>query len=213
MQTFYLSNASQQNDLNDVSTALRNVLTNAKIYGVPSQNAIVMRATPDELLLAQKLVNDLDKARPEVVVDVAVLEVNRNKMRQIGIQLPQTVSVSITTPTTATSTSTRPPTTTGTTTTNNNLTLNNIAHLNANDFAVTIGQAQANLLLSDSDTKVLEKSAAARHRWPAGDAQDRFAPSRSPPVRSRTALAARRSAASARSRPSFNTSTSASTST
>jgi general secretion pathway protein D len=155
VQTFYLSNASQQNDLNDVSTALRNVLTNAKIYGVPSQNAIVMRATPDELLLAQKLVNDLDKARPEVVVDVAVLEVNKNKMRQIGIQLPQTVSVSITTPTTATTTSTTTTTTTGSTT-SNNLTLNNLAHLNANDFAVTIGQAQANLLLSDSDTKVLE---------------------------------------------------------
>ncbi len=156
VQTFYLSNASQQNDLNDVSTALRNVLTNAKIYGVPSQNAIVMRATPDELLLAQKLVNDLDKARPEVVVDVAVLEVNRNLMRQIGIQLPQTASVTITTPTTtATSTSTTTTTPTGSTTTNN-LTLNNIAHLNANDFAVTIGQAQANLLLSDSDTKVLE---------------------------------------------------------
>ncbi len=155
VQTFYLANTAQQNDLNDISTALRNVLANAKIYGVPSQNAIVMRATPDELLLAQKLVNDLDKARPEVIVDVAVLEVNRNKMRAIGIQLPQTVSVSISTPTTATSTSTTTNTTSGSTT-SNNLTLNNIAHLNANDFAVTIGQAQANLLLSDSDTKVLQ---------------------------------------------------------
>jgi len=155
VQTFYLSNTAQQNDLNDIQTALRNVLSNAKLYGVPSQNAIVMRATPDELLLAQKLVNDLDKARPEVVVDVAVLEVNRNKMRQIGIQLPQTASVTITTPTTASSSSTT--TTTDTTsTTTNNLTLNNLAHLNANDFAVTLGSAQANLLLSDSDTKLLQ---------------------------------------------------------
>ena len=155
VQTFYLSNTAQQNDLNDIQTALRNVLTNAKLYGVPSQNAIVMRATPDELLLAQKLVNDLDKARPEVVVDVAVLEVNRNLMRQIGIQLPQTASVTITTPTTASSTSTT--TTTDTTsTTTNNLTLNNLAHLNANDFAVTLGTAQANLLLSDSNTKLLQ---------------------------------------------------------
>jgi general secretion pathway protein D len=155
VQTFYLSNTAQQNDLNDIQTALRNVLSNAKLYGVPSQNAIVMRATPDELLLAQKLVNDLDKARPEVVVDVAVLEVRRDKLRQIGVQLPQSVSVTITTPTTATSTSTT--TTTDTTSsTTNNLTLNNLAHLNANDFAVTIGQAQANLLLSDSDTKVLQ---------------------------------------------------------
>ncbi len=155
VQTFYLSNASQQNDLNDVQTALRNVLTNAKLYGVPSQNAIVMRATPDELLLAQKLVNDLDKARPEVVVDVAVIEVNKDKMRQYGIQLPQTISAQITTPQSATTTSTTTTTTTGSTTTNN-LTLNNIEHLNANDISVTVGQAQANLLLSDSDTKLLE---------------------------------------------------------
>jgi len=152
VQTFYLSNSAQQNDLNDIQTALRNVLSNAKLYGVPSQNAIVMRATPDELLLAQKLVNDLDKARPEVVVDVAVLEVNRNLMRQIGIQLPQTISATITTPT-STSTST---TTTTDTTSTNNLTLNNLAHLNGNDFAITVGQAQANLLLSDSDTKLMQ---------------------------------------------------------
>lgn len=158
VQTFYLSNSAQANDLNDIQTALRNVLSNAKLYGVPSQNAIVMRATPDELLLAQKLVNDLDKARPEVIVDVAVLEVRRDKLRQIGLQLPQSISVQITTPTTASTTTSTDTTntTTGTNTTNNNLTLNNLAHLNSNDFAVTIGQAQANLLLSDSDTKVLQ---------------------------------------------------------
>ena len=79
VQTFYLANTAQQNDLNDIQTALRNLLVNAKLYGVPSQSAIVMRATPDELLLAQKLINDLDKSRPEVVVDVALLEVNRDK--------------------------------------------------------------------------------------------------------------------------------------
>ncbi len=93
VQTFYLTNAWQQNDLNDVQTALRNVLPSAKVYGVASQNAIVMRATPDELLLAQKLVNDLDKARPEVVVDIAVLEVSKNWERNLGIQWPGSVSV------------------------------------------------------------------------------------------------------------------------
>src|ERR1019366_7573027 len=67
VETFYLSNAWQQNDLNDVQTALRNVLgTNVKVFGVASQNAIVARGTPDELLLAQKLINDLDKPRAEV---------------------------------------------------------------------------------------------------------------------------------------------------
>ena len=78
VQTFYLTNAWQQNDLNDVQTALRNVLPNAKVYAVASQNAIVMRGTPDELLLAEKLINDLDKPRSEVVVDIGVLEVSKN---------------------------------------------------------------------------------------------------------------------------------------
>jgi general secretion pathway protein D len=164
LQTFYLGNASQQNDLNDIQTALRNVLTNAKLYAVPSQNAIVMRATPDELLLARKLIGDLDKARPEVVVDVAVLEVNRNHERNLGIILPQQFSAALqsnTTTTASTGTGTGTGTTgTGTTTTtgssNGGLTLNTLGNLNSNNIAVTISTATANLLLSDSDTRVLQ---------------------------------------------------------
>jgi general secretion pathway protein D len=159
VQTFYLSNTSQTNDLNDIQTALRNVLTNAKLYAVPSQNAIVMRATPDELLLARKLIDDLDKARPEVVVDVAVLEVNRNRERNLGIILPQQISASLQgTTTTTTTTGTDTTGTTGTTTTpsNNGLTLNNLGNLNANNVAMTISSATANLLLTDNDTRVLQ---------------------------------------------------------
>jgi general secretion pathway protein D len=159
VQTFYLSNTSQTNDLNDIQTALRNVLTNAKLYAVPSQNAIVMRATPDELLLARKLVDDLDKARPEVVVDVAVLEVNRNKERNLGIILPQQISASLqgtTTTTTTPTTGTTTGTTTTTTSSNNGLTLNNLGNLNANNVAMTISTATANLLLTDNDTRVLQ---------------------------------------------------------
>jgi general secretion pathway protein D len=164
VQTFYLANSAQQNDLNDIQTALRNVLTNAKLYAVPSQNAIVMRATPDELMLAQKLISDLDKARPEVVVDVAVLEVSRNKERNLGIVLPQTFSAQLqasnaTTTTTNTTnttngTTTTPTTTTPTTTTG--LTLNDLKNLNATNFGITVSQATANLLLTDSDTRVLQ---------------------------------------------------------
>ena len=88
VQTFYLTNAWQQNDLNDVQTALRNVMPNAKAYPVQSQNAIVMRGTPDELLLAQQLIDDLDKARGEVVVDIAVLEVSKNWERTLGMRGP-----------------------------------------------------------------------------------------------------------------------------
>jgi general secretion pathway protein D len=157
VQTFYLSNIAQQNDLNDIQTALRNLLANAKLYAVQSQNAIVMRATPDELLLAQKLIEDLDKSRPEVVVDVSLLEVNRDKLRNIGLQLPGSVGLQLQAPNATTTPSATNGTTTVTTTgTTQNLTLNNLAHINATDVAVTVGAATANLLLTDSDTKVLQ---------------------------------------------------------
>ncbi len=152
VQAFYLSNVSQQNDLNDIQTALRNLLPNAKLYGVPSQNAIVMRGTPDELMLSQRLIEDLDKPRPEVVVDVSLIEVDRDRTRTIGLELPGSFGIALQPPNaTSTSSSTS---TSGTTT--QNLTLNNLANLNGTEFAVTVGAATVNLLLSDSNTKVLQ---------------------------------------------------------
>jgi len=157
VQTFYLSNAWQQTDLTDVQTAIRNVLTNVKIYAVPSQNAIVIRATPDELLLAQKLINDLDRARPEVVVDIAILEVSKTWERNLGIAWPSSVGVALQSPTGSSTTSTTgTTTTTGSTSTSASPTLYDLSHLKASNFAVTINGATANLLLNDSNTKVLQ---------------------------------------------------------
>ncbi len=94
VQTFYLTNASQQADANEIVTALRNVLAaEDKVYLVASQNAIVMRAPPEHLVLAEKMLNDLDRTRAEVVVDVAILEVNRDKVRNLGITLPQSFGI------------------------------------------------------------------------------------------------------------------------
>jgi general secretion pathway protein D len=162
VQTFYLSNAWQQTDLTDVVTALRNVLgTNVKAYPVPSQNAVVMRGTPDELLLAQKLINDLDKARPEVVVDIAILEVSKNWEKTLGIAWPSNVGIALNPPTSSTSTASTTTGTTGTTGTTSTgtgtgTTLYSLSHLKAYDFAVTVGSATANMLLSDSNTKILQ---------------------------------------------------------
>ena len=157
VQTFYLTNASQQADENEVTQALRNVLDpSTKVNLVPSQNAIVVRSTPDQLLLAQKLLNDLDRARPEVVVDVAILEVNRDRMRNLGITLPQSISLQPqASPSTTTSSSSSSSTTT-TTTTPSNFTLNTLANLNATNFAVSVGPGTLTALLSDTDTRILQ---------------------------------------------------------
>ncbi len=141
VQVFYLGNATQQTDLNDVQTALRNVLIDAKLYGLPSQNAIVVRGTPDQLLLTEQLIDDFDKARPEVVIDVAVLQVDRDKIRNIGLQFPQTVSASLVTTSTASGAT---------------LTLNDLANLTAKNFSLTVGAAAVEMLMTDSDTRILQ---------------------------------------------------------
>ena len=156
VETFYLTNAWQQNDLNDVQTALRNVLPGAKVYGVASQNAIVMKGTPDELMLAQKLVNDLDKARPEVVVDIAILEVSKNWEQTLGIQWPTSVGIALQAPGTSSTSSTTSSTTGTTGSTSTPPSLYDLSHLKATDFAVTVGSATANLLLTDDNTKILQ---------------------------------------------------------
>lgn len=159
VQTFYLTNASQQADGNEIVTAIRNLLDpTTKVYLVPSQNAIVMRATPDQLLLAQKLLNDLDRAKPEVVVDVAILEVNRDKLRNLGITLPQSITLTPqANPFGSAATNTGGSSSNGGSTTNpSTFTLNSLAHINANNFAVGIDGGKLNALLSDSDTRILQ---------------------------------------------------------
>jgi len=150
VQTFYLTNASQQSDANEIVTALRNLLpADDKIYLIQSQNAVIMRAPPEHLVLAEKLLNDLDRTKAEVVVDVAILEVNRDKMRNLGISLPQSFGISPQANNTPTSTASG-------TTSNSAFTLNTLANMNATNFAVTIGGGTLNALLSDTDTKVLQ---------------------------------------------------------
>jgi len=158
VQTFYLTNASQQSDGNEIQTALRNVLgADDKVYLIASQNALIVRAPPDHLILAEKLLNDLDRTKAEVVVDVAILEVSRDKIRNLGISLPQSFGI---TPQASNSNTTTSSTTgtTGTagTTSNGAFTLNTLANMNATNFAITIGGGTLNALLSDTDTKVLQ---------------------------------------------------------
>ncbi len=63
IRTIYLANATSQNDLNDIQTALRNMLPRAKIYASPSETAITVRASAEDLQLAAKLIADLDRQK------------------------------------------------------------------------------------------------------------------------------------------------------
>ncbi|MGA9642133.1 MAG: cohesin domain-containing protein [Terriglobales bacterium] len=159
IKTFYLSNLSLPTELQDVVNAMRTILEVSRIQQLPSQQAIVVRGTPDQVALAQKLVDDLDKAKPEVLIDVAVMEVSRDKMKTLGISPPTNVSVQLQPNVNTSSTGTTGTTggvTTTTSPTTNGLNLNTFNNLNATDFQVTIPAATATALLSDSTSKIVQ---------------------------------------------------------
>ena len=155
LKTFYLSNLSAPTELQDVVNAIRAVLDVQRVQQLLSQNALVVRGTPDQIALAEKLVDDLDKARPEVVVDIAVLQISKDKSRTLGLSPPTSATVTlqnnINTTTTTTTTGTTTPTSSG-----SGLELNTLGNLNATDFQVSIGSANLSAVMSDSDTKMLQ---------------------------------------------------------
>src|SRR6267143_1082342 len=155
VRTFYLSNTVQAQDLTEVVTGLRSLLDLKRITQLNGQNAVVIRDSPDKLEVAQKIIGDIDKAKPEVVVQVQVVEARVDKARSLGIAPGQTASIAVVPPGTTTSTTTN--NTTGTTTNNNNtITLQSLGHLTGSDYAVTLPSFTANALLNDSTTKIIQ---------------------------------------------------------
>ncbi len=154
MRTFYLSNTVQAQDLTEIVTGLRQLLDLKHIQQLNAENAITIRATPDQLALAEKFLKDVDKAKPEVIIQVEVLEARTDRMRDLGILPGQSASIAI-----------NP----NSTTNNNNIvsnnsnntapgtvTLNQLTHLNQNDVVLALPSATANFLLTDSTTRVIQ---------------------------------------------------------
>src|ERR1700719_2001557 len=157
VRTFYLSNTVQAQDLTEIVTGLRQLLDLKRIQQLNSQNAIIVRDTPDKLLLAEKIIHDIDKAKPEVVVQVEVLEARTDRLRDLGILPGQTASIAINpNASTTTPTTTGTNTTTTTTPTNNTVTFNQLRHLNGNSYAVTVPSITANAILTDTYTKIIQ---------------------------------------------------------
>jgi general secretion pathway protein D len=80
---FYLSNA----DLKETVDILRIVVDARRIAIMSATNAITIKDTPERLAAAARIISALDKARPEVVIDVELLEVNRTHLHEYGLQI------------------------------------------------------------------------------------------------------------------------------
>ncbi|MYB54658.1 MAG: hypothetical protein F4X77_21020, partial [Acidobacteriia bacterium] len=85
IKTVYLTNLSTQQDLAEVSTAIRGVTDLRRLFTVASMNALVIRGSRSKVAIAEKIVHDMDKPKPEVVVDVLVLETSKSTKRTLGL--------------------------------------------------------------------------------------------------------------------------------
>jgi len=82
IRTIFLSNA----DVKEVIDLLRVVVDIRQISAITGTNSISIKDTPERVAAAVKLIEAIDKARPEVIIDVELLEVDRSKLREYGLQ-------------------------------------------------------------------------------------------------------------------------------
>jgi len=87
-QTFALSAAVGPEDVTEMLRVLRDITGGARIDIDTRSRTITMRDTPERLALAGQLIEQLERARGEVMLEFEFLEVDRNKARALGITPP-----------------------------------------------------------------------------------------------------------------------------
>src|SRR5215472_11657956 len=155
VKTFYLSNTVQAQDLTEIVTGLRQLLELKRLQQVNSQNAIIIRDTPDKLAIAEKMIKDIDKAKPEVMVQFEVLQARTDRLRNLGVLPGQSATLAFTPPSSSSSSNNN-----GSGNNNNNNVTNllplNQLHLTTRDYSITLPGATANAVMTDTYTKIIQ---------------------------------------------------------
>ena len=137
IKTFYLSNTLATADLQEILNTLRTLLDLRKVGVINAQNAIVIRDTADKIAMAERILLSIDKAKPEVLIDVAVLEVDRSYKQTLGISPPTSITAA------------NPPGSTGTT-----VSIKDADRLGSGNFYFTI--PTATFLATRTNARVLQ---------------------------------------------------------
>ena len=156
VRTFYLSNTLTPQDLTEVVTGLRELLDLRRVTQVNADNAIVVRDTPDKLILAAKIIHDIDQARPEVLIHFEVLSASLDHLRDLGVLPGQSASIAFTPLTSNQPNGGSTTTSSSTTTTPTQITLGNLKNISLNDYSATLPGATANAILTDSQTHIIQ---------------------------------------------------------
>jgi len=138
MRTFYLQNLSTAAELQEAANVIRQMLDVTRVQLLAAQDALIVRGTPDQMVLAEKLLNAIDKPKSEVVIDVAVMQVNRDRLRTMGTNVPTSVSIGVS-PSIAALTSG-----------------SGAGGFTVGNFALSVPGGSFTFLASDSNTKLLQ---------------------------------------------------------
>jgi general secretion pathway protein D len=148
VKTFYLDNTIAAQDLTEIVNGLRQILDLRKVQQINALNAIIIRDTVDKIRLAEKILADIDKAKPEVVIQVSVLQARRDRARDLGITPGSSAVLSFT-----------PRNPTGSDdddTAANQIRLNDLQRLSSADYSITLPGAAATALITDSATRIIQ---------------------------------------------------------
>ncbi len=153
MQTFYLKNVATPTDLQEAANTVKSILDVTRVQLVPNQSALILRGTPAQMVLAEKLFGDIDKPKPEVVIDIAVMQVSRGRLHTLGVNPPTSASITAVPGGSTTSSGGSGGSTGGS---GGGFTLNSIRNLNATNFDISFPGATLTFLMSDSNTKLIQ---------------------------------------------------------
>jgi general secretion pathway protein D len=97
-RTFYLANA----DVKQAQSMIRTLVKTKDVFTDEKLNLLIIKDTAEAVKLAERLIESLDMAEPEVMLEVEVLEVTRSKLLELGIRFPDQIGYGILQPTTNT---------------------------------------------------------------------------------------------------------------
>jgi general secretion pathway protein D len=158
LKTIYLSNPLATSDRTSITTALKQVLGLQHIMDNPDSNAIIIRDTPAKVAAAEQLVRELDRSKAEILIDINIVEADRDRIRDLGLSLG-TVNYSSgsITPGLGAEAALLPPTSSSSTTTTTTSTgAISVNALTYKDIAVVLPGATAAAVLNDNKTHIMQ---------------------------------------------------------
>jgi len=87
-ETFPLSGAVAPEEMTELLRVLREITASTRIELDTASHSITIRDTPEKLELAGELISQVQRARGEVMLEIELLEVDKNKATQLGITPP-----------------------------------------------------------------------------------------------------------------------------